>query len=84
MVEWLLWQRMAEMSPLCVAALTQQRCSVLLVQTFLSPSLGPSPETWAGSAKQERPHLLQSWLPSRLSVMAYLYHVCSGADGSSG
>lgn len=84
MVGWLLWQRMEETSPLRLAALTQQQCSVLVVQTFLSPSLGPSPETWAGSAKQERPRLLQSWLPSLLSVMAYLFHVCSGAGGSSG
>lgn len=35
-----------------------------LVQTFPGPSLGPSPEARAGSAKQEQPHLLQSWLPS--------------------
>lgn len=55
MVGWLLWQRMEETFPLCMAALTQQQCSVLVVQTFLSLSLGPSPETWAGSTKQEWP-----------------------------
>lgn len=58
--------------------------SVLLVQTFICPLLGPSPESWSGSTRQEWPHFLQSWLPSFLSVTASFYHVCSGADGSVG
>lgn len=40
--------------------------SMLLVETFLSPSLGPSPESQAGSARQDRARFLQSWLPSLL------------------
>jgi len=34
------------------------------IQTFRSPSLGPSPAARAGRAQQEQPCLLQSWLPS--------------------
>lgn len=57
-------------------------CPDWLCKPSSAPRLAPALKLGQGAQNRNGPRLLQSWLPSLLSVMAYLYHDCSGAGGS--